>query len=173
MVLKRLSARWQPFCSGLILVSTTECSNPDWVLLVSEEQGYVSLNSLRAHNPNLLEIHLARIKNKHHIRSQFCTCHDSSAVVTCANMRLDWSNRIEIGSWIIFTRFQLWAHQPFVKWVNRALYIHWPAGLVCHPAAGAPTWPVISEWGQAYTDQWTPHCWASSWVQSDYLAGLG
>ena len=44
------------------------------------------------------------MKNNNEIRSQFCTCHDSSAVVTCANLRPDWIMRIMIKAKELFTR---------------------------------------------------------------------
>ena len=44
------------------------------------------------------------------IRSQFCTCHDSSAVVTCANLWPDWAIKTKNYSKEISSRFQLWAH---------------------------------------------------------------
>ena len=52
------------------------------------------------------------------IRSQFCTCHDSSHVLTCARM---WTNRIIVLSIIlirathIFTRFRYLAHKLVLK----------------------------------------------------------
>ena len=50
-------------------------------------------------------------------RSQFCTCHDSWAVMTCAKL---WPAPIivfeENPTWIL-TRFGFWAHKPFVSWV--------------------------------------------------------
>ena len=53
------------------------------------------------------------------IRSQFCTCHDSWAVVACAKL---WTDLIIIFHVIviyIFTRLGLWAHKWFVKWVRQ------------------------------------------------------
>ena len=52
------------------------------------------------------------------IRSQFCTCHDSWAVMTCAKLWHDWIIRIELKSKWIFKSFQLWAQKLFVKWVT-------------------------------------------------------
>ena len=43
-----------------------------------------------------------------HIRSHFRTCHDSSAVLPCANMWPDWVIAIIITSKWIFSRFELW-----------------------------------------------------------------
>ena len=51
------------------------------------------------------------ITNNDQIRSQFCTCHDSSAVVACAKMRPDWMITIEMRWYRIFTRFQWGAHK--------------------------------------------------------------
>ena len=57
-------------------------------------------------------------ENTDEFRSQFYTCHDSWAVVTCANLWPDWIIRIEIRASWIFTRFQWWAHRVFVKWFD-------------------------------------------------------
>ena len=40
------------------------------------------------------------------IRSQFCTCHDSYAVVTCTN---SWHDLLYVRATCIFARFKLWA----------------------------------------------------------------
>ena len=55
------------------------------------------------------------------IRSKFCTCHDSLAVVTCAKLWpdsgwLDISFHVRITN--IFMRLGLSAHKFFVKWVS-------------------------------------------------------
>ena len=42
------------------------------------------------------------------IISQFCTCHDSWAVVTCAKLLYDWIIEFKIKAKRIFKRFQLW-----------------------------------------------------------------
>ena len=56
--------------------------------------------------------------SKNPIKSQICTGHDSSAVVTYAKL---WPDLIIIhhvrATWI-FTRFELWTHKLFVKWVQ-------------------------------------------------------
>ena len=41
---------------------------------------------------------ISHMKNNNNIRSQFCTCHDSSAVVTCANLWPGWIIEIMIKS---------------------------------------------------------------------------
>ena len=53
--------------------------------------------------------------NNYQIRSQFCTCHDSWAVVTCATLLSDWIVKIEAMVQCIFTSLQWWTHKPFVK----------------------------------------------------------
>ena len=56
--------------------------------------------------------------------SQFCTCRDSSAVMTCTKL---WHDLIISFHWRamhIFPRFGLWAHKPFVKWAQKS----WMAG---------------------------------------------
>ena len=57
------------------------------------------------------------LENNNQIWSQFCTHHDSSAVVMCAKLWLHQIIKIIIKMKRIFTRFQLWAHTTFVKWV--------------------------------------------------------
>ena len=59
------------------------------------------------------------VNNSKEIMSHFCTCHDSSAVVTCANLWLDWIIRIKIKVKRMLARFfQLWTRQHFVKWMR-------------------------------------------------------
>ena len=48
---------------------------------------------------------IAQVKNNNPIRPQFCTCHDSRAVVTCANSWPDWNIRIKFRTRMIFTVF--------------------------------------------------------------------
>ena len=58
-------------------------------------------------------------KNDYQIRSQFCTGHDSSAVVTCAYL---WSVHIVtimMQTKGIFIRFQLSASKPLAKWITQ------------------------------------------------------
>ena len=50
------------------------------------------------------------------IRSQFCTCHDSSAVMTYAKLWPDLIHIFHIREIWIFTRFGPWAHKLFAKW---------------------------------------------------------
>ena len=51
------------------------------------------------------------------IRSQICTCHDSSAVMACAKLWPDIINCLHVRARHIFTRFGLWAHKMLVKHV--------------------------------------------------------
>ena len=51
------------------------------------------------------EITLLLLKNDDLIRSQFCTCHDSSAVMACANLWSDWMIRIIISAKRIWQDF--------------------------------------------------------------------
>ena len=57
------------------------------------------------------------LKNNDQIRSKFCTCHDSSAVVTWAKFWPDLIINFITKARKIFTRFQQWAHKPCGKWV--------------------------------------------------------
>ena len=51
------------------------------------------------------------------IRSYFCTCHNSWAVVTCAKI---WPDCIifPVRAILMFIIFRLWAHILFVEWVR-------------------------------------------------------
>ena len=62
--------------------------------------------------------------NNDQIMSQFCTCHDSSAVVAYANLCHEWAIRIEKRAKQIFTRFLLWAHKTICKMCPRLFPIH-------------------------------------------------
>ena len=53
-------------------------------------------------------------KNNCPIRSQFCTCHNSSFFMTCANLWLDLIRRTKIRAIRIFIRFHLSSHKLFV-----------------------------------------------------------
>ena len=82
------------------------------------------------------------LMNNYPIRSQFCTCHDSWAVVTCANLWPDWVIRIQFESKQIFMKFQLWAHGPFVRcflvpvlrpsWAIVWVLYQWMSGICAH-----------------------------------------
>ena len=61
------------------------------------------------------------IKHNNENRSQLCTCHDSSAVVTWANLWPGLIFRIKPRVKRTFTRFELWAQKIYVKWVSD----HW------------------------------------------------
>ena len=54
-------------------------------------------------------------KNKDQIMSQFCSCHDSSTVVTSAKLGHICYVKIIIKTKIIFVRFHLWAQKSVVK----------------------------------------------------------
>ena len=52
------------------------------------------------------------------IKPPICTCHDSRAVMTCANLWLDWIIISHLRAITIFTRFGLWAQKMLVKSVT-------------------------------------------------------
>ena len=103
MCLKMLCAKYGPFCAGL------------HVLIVSPETCFSK--GFRARVPNIEKINevLTRKIMNHQIRSQFCICHDSSAVMACAKLWTDMIIRNKITLRRIFVRFQLRAHSPIVK----------------------------------------------------------
>ena len=67
------------------------------------------------HNPNLVKLCCHYLKKKVQIRSQFCTCHESSAVVAYAKLWPDLIIEIMKIEKIIIRRFQLWAQKPSGK----------------------------------------------------------
>ena len=62
------------------------------------------------------------IKTNDPITTQFCTCHDSSAVMTCAKLWYDLVIIVKVRVKFIFTKFQMWVHKtlcimgPLSKW---------------------------------------------------------
>ena len=52
------------------------------------------------------------------IKTQLYTCHDSSAVMTCAKLCLDWIIIYKIRATCIFTSLGLWPHDSLVKQVT-------------------------------------------------------
>ena len=54
------------------------------------------------------------VNNNDHIRSQFCTCHDSWAVMPCAKVLPDCTIRNKLRAKLIATSFQIWAHKLIV-----------------------------------------------------------
>ena len=55
------------------------------------------------------------------ITSQFCTCHDSLAVMACAKMWHDCIIIIFLHKYYIYFNFLWWVHRPFVKWVSHPI----------------------------------------------------
>ena len=83
-----------------------------------QANGIRSINHLWIHDPFLVNSHVNstwQIMNPS--GHNFCTCHDSWAVVACANLWSGWNRYIQNGEKLIGTRFQPKAHIIFVKWV--------------------------------------------------------
>ena len=81
--LKMSSGKWRPFCLGLnVLMDGVTMTWPLLPLFQTPRSHFTK--DLWAHKPNL--VCYSSLKNDHMIRSQFCTCHDSLAAVTCANL---------------------------------------------------------------------------------------
>ena len=59
------------------------------------------------------------------VRPQICTCHDSWAVMTCANLWPDLTVIWDVRTIFIFTSFGFWAHKPLVKLVPANTNIEW------------------------------------------------
>ena len=78
--------------------------------------GTCFMNSLWAHNQNLTKMKFcSQIYSDYTIRSQICTCHDSLAVMTCANLWLDRIIIFHTRATYVFTLFKLWVHDMLVK----------------------------------------------------------
>ena len=88
---------------------------------------YLHINSLNpwahftngswAHNWNLLK----DIFNSYFnitIRWQFCTCHNSRAIVACAKLWPDLIIILQVLATQIFIMFRLWTQKSFMKWVS-------------------------------------------------------
>ena len=77
-------------------------------------------------NTNLVKMYAALIwKNNAQMRSQFCTCYNSSAAMTCANLRPIWIITIKIWAKLIFT--EIWIDQ-FHRCGHRQAACREPAG---------------------------------------------
>ena len=61
--------------------------------------------------------------SNHPIRSQFYTCHDSSAVVACAKLWADMKIIFHQNNTHFFMRFEIWPHNPVVEWVPGTTFI--------------------------------------------------
>ena len=72
---------------------------------------------------SLLNSVCSYIHSNNPIRSLFCTCHDSWAVMTCAKL---WPDLMIIlcnnNTTLFFTKFVFWAHKPHVKWTPDIRY---------------------------------------------------
>ena len=75
-----------------------------------------------------MKICCSHLQTYHLIRPSFSTCHDSSAVVTCAKLWPVWAIQINIREKRILTIFQLWAHNRV--WAGCLFWIPWPAILL-------------------------------------------
>ena len=99
----------------------------------------------------------SNLKDNDQIRSQFCTCHDSSAVVACAKLWYGLIIRNTIPTRRIFTRFQLWAHKMFVRWVPGVIIQQVEASFRYHEVDNP--WKSLSYfWFAAWRS-----CWHNGW----------
>ena len=60
--------------------------------------GFVSLMLLRAHYKNIMKLFLCNLNSDDPTSSQFCTGHDSQAVMTCAKLWTGWIVRLSSKS---------------------------------------------------------------------------
>ena len=102
----------EPTLQAIFMPTITHVSHTIW----NRVPGTHFTNGLWAHTWNLVKIHVALILIKRVIPTghNFCTCHDSSAVVACAKL---WPVLIiisRIRATYVFTIFRLWMNKPFV-----------------------------------------------------------
>ena len=59
------------------------------------------------------------------IRSEICTCHNSSAAIACTKFWADLIIIIHVRAKHIFARFESWAQKYFVKWDPGCCWFKW------------------------------------------------
>ena len=131
MHLKMLSAKWRPFCLGLNVLncpmrtkfpskSNEHFNDSESWEIMTENKADSPESHLKSGDPfhkQLMRLqtkvskssYWLYLKSNDKIMSQFCTCHDSLAVMTCANLWPDWIIIIIIETRIISTR--LWTYK--------------------------------------------------------------
>ena len=107
-----------------------------------------------------------------YIRSKICTCHDSSAVMTCAKLWPDIINYVHDWVTCILTRVGLRAHKPFVKWTSCYTDVFWgknpnligacpPGGLVMKSADIRSISWLLMHWLLVWPGHQQPWYWYS------------
>ena len=94
-----------------------------WLLCLYFSPGSISQRACELIIQILKTYILFYLNNNDPMRSQFCTCHDSWAVVTCAMLWSDWIINIIIRARRIVAKFHFWALKSFVKWILTHLYV--------------------------------------------------
>ena len=102
---------WLDVAVGIPQIPTGQpqkmCRRQDWTLVNTQ---------LWACNPNIVKICCCDyISFNGRIKSKFCTCHDSSAVMPCAKLWPDLIFWIKIGARVILMIFELWDHELFLN----------------------------------------------------------
>ena len=118
------------FCKLWTHVNVMTCPYSISVLSTSspwqqQEQGrhsQISQTFMNSYSKSCQNSFCSRFKMIDLISSPLCTCHDSSAVVTCAKLWPDLVIIFHVISTCNFTRFELWAHKLFVRWVSGTQY---------------------------------------------------
>ena len=98
--------------------------------------GHYITHELWPHDSNLVKINDP-------IRTQFCTCHNSLAVVTCANLWPDCINTIEITVATISPIFQLWFYKVFVKWTPGHSHLSVKPAVISIFSRGLILWHIM------------------------------
>ena len=110
------SSLWSMFGNSCSLVTTPKLKHNirqrRWPMIIP----YFT-TGLWTFNKNLMKmIFYSNFSNKDPIMSQFCTCHDSWAVMACAKLWHDLMIIFHVRATCIVKRFWLWVCKSFVWW---------------------------------------------------------
>ena len=101
------------------------------------------------------------VNNHNQIRSQFCTCHDSSAVMTCAKLWPDWIIKIKLKELKrtftimrskIMGEMGLW--HTYTGIIQGKELSQWGTMLNCN---------IVSHWLSPYQERYLGFNWGTSW----------
>ena len=118
----RMTSDWRSTCqSG----NTTLSVNPFHTTFFEETRKYISIfyhfSKLKGHNYEMVDERVcsfcSSFVSNDAIRSKISTCHDSWAVVACAKLWPNLNFFLCKSNTYFYSRFGLWAHEPFVKQV--------------------------------------------------------
>ena len=112
------SAKWQPFCLGLDMLTIDTNSKHEHdrrASFIGCNLGPVSLTVFTRNSNSMETSPWHNSVAGHQIATNFCTCHDSTAVVPCAKFCSDHCIRIEVRVKWNFHRIWIAMEKPLVK----------------------------------------------------------